>query len=510
MQNRLAGREQEYAMKISPAFVPPPFTPAGHFMQPGQFEQNIRAFREQWRAGFVSQVILKVMESESSYFFDPKSQSRLWLKNGGLIYIDLVSILEFASAEYEPCSLDGVLQEKSSEMILNRALKKVITEQRLEEFSLYKNNVGPGDTGGEVSYASHHNYSYRTDRRDRVYDLLTKFIPVSLPLTGSGHVYRNDRLAAGNQFCFTLSQRAPHINFVKSDGTLSGSRGIINTRDESLMDPSCGLSRLHLISHDATRCEFQTWLVDSMIHLVLRIAEEVDDKSILPPDLKDPKAELDAVNLSMEVNLDHQVRIPYLPFLSDKKDLIEYNYLFLELAKQLTPLSDNEKRALEAWEEVLGLLKARAFNKLVGKLDWVTKWKLLRRQMGREGFDLSSPQAWLIDMEYHNISNDPDQSWYARLDEGGYIKHLVSDEEVARAMTVPPLTRAKSRSDFLELIKANSHLWYQVAHFNWDGVRLVNNPGVVYFGEKNNPFIPTSSSVEKLCQDWNLKRDTPQ
>ncbi|MBI4991816.1 MAG: proteasome accessory factor PafA2 family protein [Candidatus Harrisonbacteria bacterium] len=515
MQNRLVGREQEYAMKIIPVFMPPPFPPLTVLTQQ-EFVQSVQALREQWRAEFVSEIIFKIMQSESAYFFDARSNNhRLWLRNGGLTYIDLGSILEFASAEYEPCSLDGVLQEKASERILNRALEKVIAERGLQEFSLFKNNVGPGERGDiydEVSYASHHNYSYQTNKRERVYALLTNFIPASLPLTGSGHVYRSHRLGVGNQFCFTLSQRVPHINLLKSSGTLRGDRGIVNTRDEPLMDLSCGLSRLHIISHDATRCEFQTWLVDAIMHLVLRIAEEVEDEKVLPPDLKDPRAELEAINFSLEANFDYQVRlaVPYLALLSGKKDLFEYNYLFLDLAKQLSPLSDNEKKALEAWEEILELLMARAFNKLVGKLDWVTKWKLLRRQMKREGFELSDPQAWLIDMEYHNISNDPNLSWYARLEERGYIQHLVDEEEIVRTMLVPPPTRARCRGDLLELIKTNSRLWYQVTRFNWDGAKFNNYQDMIYFGEKDNPFVPTSSSIDKLCRDLNLKKDTPQ
>jgi proteasome accessory factor A len=496
MEKRLCGREQEYGMRIDPPYQ----------SSPSFSDKNTQKYVDpdfdHWRRGFVLKIIKNIAKLDFpvfywDYTYNNESRiydkSQVWLANGSLMYIDLNCILEASSAEYSACSYDGILQEKSSEMILNEAINLVIVQKKINSLTLYKNNVGPArgkDIFKEVTYASHHNYSYVASKRNKVFFFLKNFVPVSLFLSGNGHVYRRN-----GQAVFLLSQRANHIFQEKSSLTTSA-RPIINIKDEDLMDESTGYKRLHLISRDATRCEFQTWLVDGITHLVLRLAEE---GWVFPFDfiLNNPVAEMKSINFSLGVDLNYRVKCR-----EREINLFAYNRFFLDAAKQLSPLSEQEKRVLAEWERVLELLEARAFDKLVGEIDWITKWWLIKNKMKKHNFGLDDIRAWKIDMGYHDISNDPKKSWFALLDQGGYIRHLVSEQAIKQAMTIPPETRAKSRGEFLKLLSEKPNLSRMVVIFSWE-YALINyindkNKIKIYFGEKSDPFSPASSTLEEF------------
>lgn len=242
MQRRLCGREQEYGMRVSPNWAPSKL-----HLPPG-YQGDVN-----WRRKFVESLIDNISNVNIPHLFK-NDRHRVWLSNGLLMYIDLYCILEVATAECASCSYELILQERASEKILNKLIALVVEERDIDLLTLYKNNVGPsgdGDVFDEVSYASHHNYSYLTSKRLQVFSILKSFVPISIILSGSGHVYRER-----GKPIYLISQRAPHIPLIESHGTLNDERGIINTRDEPLMHKDSNMSRLHLISRDATRCDF--------------------------------------------------------------------------------------------------------------------------------------------------------------------------------------------------------------------------------------------------------------
>jgi len=488
MEKRLCGREQEYGASFSGPYIKIPQLSTS---------ETLRDF-DNLRSDLMKAIIDCIRRYSGVPYYNHYNGGHCWLANGSLIYIDLLVFLEVASAEYRAGSLDGILQEKASEKLINEAVQLIKVYRNLDQLQLYKNNVGPrsvNDLFQEVSYASHHNYSYVTDKRPEVFFLFKSFIPAALPLTGNGHVCRQQ----SGRVAYALSQRAPHITVDESFNTRedAGPRPIINNRDESLMDNSLSLSRLHIISRDATRCEFQTWLVDSITHLVLRLAEE--GFAWQAPFLPDPVREMQNINFCAEANLDYEIEY-YHGWKRKKMKLLEYNKLFLDAARQLSPLSEEEKNILEEWERVLELLKAKAFDKLVGELDWVTKLAMLKNQMKKYGYELNE-EAWRIDRMYHNISSDPKESIFARLDDLGYIRHLVSKMDIENAVLVAPATRAQSRGDFIKKCWEHQKLKENILTMNWDKAVLSKNifPSQhAYFGEPLDPFSTQSSSLEQV------------
>ncbi len=465
MEKRLCGREQEFGFRVA--------------LRSGNNFYIETSKAEKFKSDILDKIIKSAGKVTAAVSFD--EESYYWLGNGALIYPDLDSVVEVSTAEHLAGSYDGIAQEKALEIILNKAVKLVLGEKtsfgKIDSIALYKNNVYINDLNNYddiVTYGSHHNYSYATKERNRIFDLMRNFIPASLPITGNGHILK---LASG-KFVYALSQRAEYIEAVKNHST-TDCRSIINLRNEPLMDPESKMSRLHLISRDATRCEYQTWLVDTLTHLVLRLAEEgwhLPKRLVLNQPLKEMH------NLNLRIDLNYCLKTA-----SCRLNVVDYNYLFLNAAKQLRPLSFREKLGIQEWEKVLGLLRAKAFSRLRGKLDWVTKLCLLEDRLKKKYISgLDDIRALKINRGYHDISVDPKQSWFALLDEAGWIKHLVGKPEIRRAMTVAPATRARSRGNFIKSCLKNSELRKSVKNLNWETAETAD--AIVRFGYPDNPF----------------------
>lgn len=488
MKERLIGREQEYGMKV--------------VSSERQFDKDMADFRDTnlivngpaspkddfLRALHVQRIIKTVTESGLLHISPHGSNKDFWLSNGSRLYIDYGALLEIASAECRVGGLDIVIQEKASEMILNRAVKYLLESKTYEELSLYKNNTGPSggkDIFPEITYGHHQNYLYTTDKEAEIAYLLKTFIPISLILSGSGHVYR-----VNSTWRYAMSQRASHIVQEESATTIND-RPLVNSRERP--------SRFHLISRDATRCEFQTWLVDMTTHLVMRLGEEGWEM----PDgfaLRVPVASLHLSDSSFNDYLNNQSGT----WLIDSGvDVLKYNRVFLEAAKQLNPLSEEEKDAIEEWERVLELLTAKELNKLIGELDWVTKWNLISNQMEKHGYWLDDLRAWKTDLSYHDISDDPNLSWFARLDNLGYIRHLADIEDIKAAMENPPSdTRAFCRSRLIRLAAKYPDLRRDIRGIEWGSANLLIDgsklSGTYHFGPKEDPFAVISPELEEL------------
>lgn len=489
MQERLIGREQEYGMKVITG-------DAQIDKDKEDFQISMRSgptspFEDYLRALHVLRVLKTVTESGLAYVMPHGKSDDFWLSNGSRFYKDYGALLETASAECRVSGLDIILQEKASEMILNRAVKYLLDSKAYEELSLYKNNTGPSggnDIFPELTYGHHQNYMYAEGKTAEITGLLKTFLPVSLILSGSGHVYR-----VNSNWRYQLSSRSSHITCDESRATTQD-RPLVNSREQP--------DRFHLISRDATRCEFQTWLVDMTTHLVMRLAEEGWE---MPEGfrLQEPVASLHLSSSSFNSYLNGEVG---KWMIGENIDALKYNRVFLEAAKQLDPLSAEEKDALEEWERILELLAAKALDELVGELDWVTKWNLLENQMKKYGYGLNDLRAWKTDLSYHDISDDPNLSWFARLDNLGYIRHLVDDEDVRWAIENPPSdTRAFCRGRLVRLAAKYPDLARDIREINWASVNIfIPNSklsGAYNFGNEKDPFATLSPSLEKFLSE---------
>ncbi len=513
MRKRLCGREQEFGLVVS--------AKSGRKVPELKRDKIIKA-------------LVSIISHEYGAF---DSDNDVWLTNGSRIYDDN-GLLEVSTAECVPGQLDLIAQEKASELILNRALRRLRSSPQFKDYqvSLNRNNVGYGflDSGAagphfhgvadyeaqfygrsvnpftgessemprptvlrpesvdqdiqkdrdvskekktsildqEVTYGCHQNYSYRSDKLKKIFRVLRDFIPVSLPFTGNGHILRLE----DGHCVYAFSQRARYVVGL-DDVSTTTSRGMLQVKNEDGVRG--GLGRLHLICRDATRCEFQTWLVDGMTHLALRLAEE-GWKMPRKLALADPIETLHELNT--RTRLDYRVITQSGPM-----DIFDYNDIFLKAAKKMRYLSEQEKKIIQEWDRVLKILRSGKWQKLVGELDWATKWFLLKSRMNKHGFKLDSIRAWRINQGYHNISDSPQESWFALLDQRGKIRHLVDPKKVGWAVGNAPATRAQLRGLLIKICRKKQSLATAVSAIRWESATF-DHDQQIYFSRIKNPF----------------------
>jgi len=125
---------------------------------------------------------------------------------------------------------------------------------------------------------------------------------------------------------------------------------------------------------------------------------------------------------------------------------------YLERAKAF--VADSKATSLEAsevvglWEEVLTALEAKEMDRLVGRIDWVTKRYLL------EGCESRGDAAMMktIDLRYHEIGD----GYSAQFARTGNVQQLLSPDEIENAVSEPPEgTPAYARGRFIRSRESN-------------------------------------------------------
>jgi proteasome accessory factor A len=114
------------------------------------------------------------------------------------------------------------------------------------------------------------------------------------------------------------------------------------------------------------------------------------------------------------------------------------------------------------WEAVLTSIEADPMT-LAGQLDWVAKLSMLSGYREKHGLDWSDPKLHMLDLQYHDVRRDKGLAYV--LERQGRLERLVTDQEIDRAVDVPPLdTRAYFRGRCL------AQFAKQIAAASWDSV----------------------------------------
>lgn len=416
-------------------------------------------------------------------------KSDLLIHNGARLYNDHTHP-EFSTPEC--CDLfDLVAFDRAGERILLECAQQRTATRGGGVVRLYKNNT---DFDGH-SYGTHENFLMRRDVPfDRVIAALLPFIATRQIYAGAGKVgVEEDARADGG--IYQLAQRSDFFEVISSVDTMQR-RPLVNSRDEPHADPA-HWRRLHMIVGDANMSEWATALKVGALGLVLDLLEM---DAVPPCELADP------VGALKSVSRDQTYQWPVELAGGGHTSALDIQATYWEAARERLQGRDGETDwVLDEWQRAIEAL-GRDPGELQGMCDWVTKKWLLDAFAESEGLDWSRPddRAWLQsqDLEYHNV--DPAEGLYLMLEQSGQVSQLLSDEEVRRAMVVPPSdTRAYFRGVALEKFSA------QVRSLNWDsiefetaagGVHIVDLKGCVdaasaaYF----NAALDGASSVEEL------------
>ncbi len=424
------------------------------------------------------------MEKILGYIFEgliPNSwPSNAFLCNGARFYQDTGCHPEYSTPECDHLR-DLVIHDKAGERLLEACLpmaeKRLREEGLIGEIYIFKNNT---DSMGNT-YGCHENYLMRRDLDFwKITEQLIPFFVTRQIFAGAGKV-----LKVSGRTHFFLSQRAQHIH-EKSSSSTTSSRSIINTRDEPHADAE-KYRRLHIIVGDSNMSELATYLKVGTTAVVLSMIEE--GFTVKGMELEDPvKAIRD---ISRDPTLKKRVR------LEDGREwtALEIQMTYWERAQAylaaLGSSADETTRDLiEYWGDVLHKLATNPME-LAQELDWVIKKNVMESYIARKNCGWDDPRVALMDLQYHDVKRN--RGLYYLLERQDVVERLATEEEIQRAMTVPPQsTRAKVRGDFIKFAKEKNRS-YTV---DWTYLKLNG-----YWEETilcMDPFASSNKRVDEL------------
>ncbi|HXV64461.1 MAG TPA: proteasome accessory factor PafA2 family protein, partial [Vicinamibacteria bacterium] len=290
---------------------------------------------------------------------------------------------------------------------------------------------------------------------------LTAFLVSRAVLSGAGSVEADGR--------FVLSEKGASIRRVSRRSISPNDRAIFDVGN--LMKPAhsavhfyvrpfLGLfhrkQRLQLGLADSNVLDEAEFLKMGTTALVVDMVEAGRLKNV--PRVRRPVRALHAIvsdpGLSVKV-----------PTTRGEMSALEIQRSCLEEAKSFVreskPTSLEARTVVRLWEDVLSALEKGEQDRLVGRIDWVTKRYLLEA-CGGPGTDR---RLKTIDLRYHEIGD----GYAARLVSSGHARKLISEEEVEHATTEPPMgTPAFARGRFIRE-RRTSLVPVRVA---WDAARI--------------------------------------
>lgn len=422
--------------------------------------------------------------------------------NGGCCYIDS-DHLEVALSETFS-AFDHVAYWRAMLALVRTAMRRVNDDLpsgcRLQVLANCSDGLGN-------SYGSHVNVLLTREAWDNIFcrrahylAYLAAFQISSIVITGQGKVgAERDR----PEVDFQLSQRADFIQTLVSIDTMVY-RGVLNTRDE----PLCGLARhaadptlarLHVIFFDSTLCQVATLLRVGMLQMVVAMIEAGCVNADLA--LDDP---LDALErISRDPGLDARVRLVN----GTERTAVEMQSDFLDEARRFAArggfdgVVPEAERLLALWEDTLAKLKARDFDTLSRRLDWVLKRRLLQGVLDRRpGLTWQSPALKHLDQVYASLDESDGLFW--AVERAGQVDRVVDDTAIDRARREPPSdTRAWTRAHLLRLADED-----KVDQVDWDRMRFSVSAGRVPFARTRTvhmpePFGDTRADNERYFAD---------
>ena len=424
-----------------------------------------------------------------------------WLTNGAKFYKDTGDHPEYATPECVKVK-DFVAHDKASEDIL-RKIWRLCSDAKRPGFAVVKNNVcyhNPDANGFSrgFSWGLHENYLTRAYiKLDRVAEELSPHFVTRIIYSGAGHIQPYNR-----NFHFVLSSRADFIDCLCSNSA-TNHKPLILERPESHANNQ-KWNRIQVVCGEANMLQLPIFLRFMTNHLCLRLIEEGWH---LPAafKLKNP------INQLWRLNHDIYCRDDLRLLFGLSKKAVDIQRLYLFAAKKLNPISDEEREGLGLWEWTLDLLsqdltRDANMQKLVGVLDWATKWYLIKKELEKNNCSLGHKKILAFNILYHSLDESPDKSLWARLvlkdKEKPFMFHVVRQDDIDRALTEPPDSRAKLRSCLIKLAIASPQK-LNVYNINWEDASVLveghKNIVRIDFGS-DDPFKNSLDELEYLKQ----------
>jgi len=369
---------------------------------------------------------------------------RLYLRNGGCIYVDYGDHLEYASPE---CSnpTDLVRYVRAGDAIMSDLTARLST-QLGARIAASRGNIGYNSSPENCeTWASHESYLSALSPINLV-EGLVPFLCSRIIFCGGGGF---DPFNKG--VSFSLSPRTTFISEVSS-GESTCSRGIVHLKDEPLSNHG---HRLHLICGDALGSELAMWLRAGTTALIVRLLE----LGFAAPAEIVPRDPINALRvIASDPTLTAQI-----PTMSGRKvTALDIQHVYLRAIE----ISNHEDfpvwapKIVQGWRRILELL-ASGPQEAATALDWPIKLQLYNAFCARRGISwetlsdrnssrLSNIQAirlqlFELETQFLQIGGLFDQ-----MESAGVLEHGALDnrDAVAQAVQSPPRgTRAQVRGE---------------------------------------------------------------
>jgi len=166
---------------------------------------------------------------------------------------------------------------------------------------------------------------------------------------------------------------------------------VIDARDETLADAT-RYRRLHVVIGDANMSEVATYLKVGTTALLLDMVED----GMFGPDLTLQSATSAIHDISADPTLRKTVTLQD----GRRFTALELQMEYLELATRYVGsigASAKARELLRRWADVLSKLAADPMQ-LERQVDWVTKWALMERFIGRHRLSWQDPKVGLLDL----------------------------------------------------------------------------------------------------------------
>jgi proteasome accessory factor A len=315
---------------------------------------------------------------------------------------------------------------------------------------------------------------------------LTAFLVSRIIFCGAGKVGSEN---GAERHVYQMSQRADFFETLIGLDTMA-KRPIINTRDEPHADEE-RYRRLHVIVGDSNMSEVSTYLKVGITALVLAMIEDGACRKDLV--LEDPVRAIKEIShdtsCTRTVRLRQGTERSAVELQREYLALAHAYYATLEPVPQIADL-------LARWERVLDQLAAdpAACGR---EVDWVIKRELLQTYATRKGIGFDDQRISMLDLQYHDLR--PDKGLYYRLEREGYVERLLGDDEIRRAMTVPPTdTRAYFRGTCLRKFPD------QISGASWSSILIDSGEAAV----KRLPMADPARGTRKLVGEILERSDT--
>ncbi len=413
--------------------------------------------------GFRARELLQDTDESAYYEIDktrPLSfeeiKTDLVLSNGARYYNDHAHP-EYSTAE---CSTveEIVAHDKAGERILEECARR--RNEKLppgQEMRLYKNNT---DFVGH-SYGCHDNYLVaRALPWESLVAGVVPFLITRQIFAGAGKLGLEAEASMGQGGIYQISQRADFFSVLASIDTMNR-RPLVNTRDEPHAAPD-RYRRFHVIIGDANMSEWAVAMKIATTSLVLTLIERGQQPAL---EIAQP------IETNRAISRDQSRR--WIMELADGRKIsaIDAQRQYLEAARKLDDLEEEEQWVLREWKMVLDDLEAD-FSRAQDRVDWAAKKMLLDAMQADEKLAWTDPWLQALDLEYHNV--DPEKGLYYELVRQGSMRRLVTEERIKHAIFEPPsTTRAFFRG------RAVARFNDQIESIQWDEIVFVDESGRV-------------------------------